>query len=56
MKIENDYKGNLNMTKLFQIDRIHVLAESIIKSKVMILNYFWVPKGAGNHKAHNWIV
>ena len=22
----------------------------------MILNYFWVPKGAGAHKAHNWRV
>ena len=50
MKIENDYKGSLNMTKLSQIDRIHVLVESIIKSQVVILNYFWVPKGAGSTK------
>ena len=30
MGIEYDYKGGLNMTKLSEIDRIHVLVESII--------------------------
>ena len=33
MKIEYDYKGSLNMTKLSQIDRIHVLVKSIFQSK-----------------------
>ena len=49
MGIEYDYKGSLNMTKLSQIDRIHVLVKGIIQSKVMIF-FFGSPKGRGSTK------